>query len=687
MSHFLHRLAPPLALAAALTASACDSDPCEDVTCAEGATCSPDDGMCHCGALDGPVCGADEVCAAGSMACVPGIPDAVCSEGTRWAPGQPAFREATAEWGLAEIGARGVRLSVTDVDGDGWADLEVRRGAGAIDDFSDPSSRRTWLMRNTGDGTFEDVTESSGLLTRRNGPGGRPVEIVAWGDVDNDGDLDVYTGLGTADWDAVGMETSEILLNDGSGHFELTADTNPVRRPDDVDAPAGASFVDVDHDGWLDLWVPEHNYSTGSGGITLQNDRLWRGDGSGRFEDVTDAMGLTTEDWSSHEVLNMAGGHTRAWSANACDLSGDGYAELLASSYGRSPNHLWQARPGGDGVAFENRSVASGYAYDDDLTWDDNQFARCYCQSNPSAEGCADVPAPVVTCAANWNHGNDRQPWRLGGNSGATICGDLDNDGDLDLLTTEIRHWWAGSGSDGSEVLVNDGGDDPVFSRPGDEALGLAVPHDGPTWDEGHMTGAIFDFDNDGWPDIYIGASDYAGNRGLLYQNQGGEALAFVEVPPADGIEHNRSHGVVHADFDRDGDLDVVVGHSRARCDASAPNDCYETGQVRFFENLAGDGGNFVQLTLEGGEGTNRAAIGARVRVTAGDLTQTQEVGGGFGHYGSQNDLTLHFGLGGACEAEVEIRWPDGELTTETYTLPAGHRFHVRQGGPPVPVE
>jgi hypothetical protein len=319
----------------------------------------------------------------------------------------------------------------------------------------------------------------------------------------------------------------------------------------------------------------------------------------------------------------------------------------------------------------------SGYAYDQSFTWEDNQFARCFCQANRSAEGCADVPAPLITCGTpNWNHANDRRPWRLGGNSGATICGDVDNDGDLDLFTTEIRHWWAGSGADGSELLVNDGATDPVFDRPGDAALGLEIAHGSGNWDEGHMTAAILDFDNDAWPDLYLGASDYPGNRGLLYHQS--SALSFVEVAPAEGIDHNRSHGVVVADFDRDGDLDVIVGHSRARC--GPPNDCYATSQLRFFENLAGDGGNYVQLALEGAPGGNRGAVGARVRVTAGSVTQTQEVEGGHGHYGAQNDRVLHFGLGAACEAEVEVRWPDGTLTEERFTLPAGHRYQVRQG-------
>ena len=93
--------------------------------------------------------------------------------------------------------------------------------------------------------------------------------------------------------------------------------------------------------------------------------------------------------------------------------------------------------------------------------------------------------------------------------------------------------------------------------------------------------------------------------------------------------------------------------------------------------------GNWLQLRLTGGEGTNSAAIGARVTVTAGGVTQTQEVGGGHGHYGSQMDLVLHFGLAAACEADVTIRWPDAELAEESFTLPAGYRFNVTQDEDP----
>ena len=104
--------------------------------------------------------------------------------------------------------------------------------------------------------------------------------------------------------------------------------------------------------------------------------------------------------------------------------------------------------------------------------------------------------------------------------------------------------------------------------------------------------------------------------------------------------------------------------------------------QVRFFENVLGDGSNRIQLTLEG-TGANRSAIGARVSVTAGGVTQTQEVGGGYGHYGAQNDAMLHFGLGQHCFAKVSVRWPDAPLTEQTVYAGSGQRIRLTQGGAP----
>jgi hypothetical protein len=432
--------------------------------------------------------------------------------------------------------------------------------------------------------------------------------------------------------------------------------------------------VDVDRNGLVDLFVAH-------GGDPLQ-DMLLGGDGLGNFWDVTAVAGLTTQGWLDPAVIDAAQAHSRAWSSAACDLNGDGNPELMAASYGRAPNHLWLGVGQAPMVTFQNHSIASGYAFDDRTDWSDNESARCYCMLTPNAEGCAGVPEPeYIQCnstadAFRWNHDTDRSLYRLGGNSGTTVCGDVDNDGDMDLLTTEIVHWDVGSSSDPSELLLNDGA--ATFSRPGNDVTGLTRTHDIISWNDGDITAAIFDFDNDGWQDVYIGSTDYPGARGLLYHQWG--PGQFAPVPLEDGIDHTRSHGIAVADFDRDGDLDVVVGHSRARCE----DDCYPTPQVRMFENVSAQG-NWVQLTLEGGPYTNRSAIGARVTVTTPDgVSRTQEVGGGHGHYGIQHDLTLHFGLGANCEADVTVRWPDAELSSQTVKVVSGYRFALTQGEDPV---
>lgn len=641
-----------------------EDDPCAELECREGT-----------------------VCDAEMQRCVVEVESAVCNEGSVWAPGVQAFRNASADWGLDAAAAKGQRISVTDIDADGWADLSVRRAGSKNDDFSEGGRRASWLLRNDGAGGFEDVTQSSGLVASRlsGSPDiGRPIDTIIWGDVDNDGDLDSYTSFNKQSPSGNLEESAEIMLNNGDGTFDFGPLSSGARRAGEVDSPGGASFVDVDRDGYLDLWISQY-----AGGRSPLQDRLMRGEGGGDFVDITAEAGLETEAWSSVEVLNQARGHSLSWGGAACDLNGDGTPELLASSYGRAPNHLWHGARGEDGsVSFSNASVESGYAYDDRTDWSDNESARCFCKLNPDAEDCDGVPSPRVRCESSsdilrWNHAQDREPYRLGGNSGTTVCADVDNDGWVDLLTTEIVHWDVGSSSDPSELLYNQQTEAPSFARPGNETTGLTREFGQPPWDKGDITAAVFDFDNDGLKDVYIGSTDYPGTRGHLWHQKSDGT--FEKVGLQDGIDHKSSHGVGVADFDRDGDLDLVAGHSRNRC--SSGDHCYppDEAHARLWENTIGQDGNWLQISLEGADGTNRAAIGARVTVVTEAGQQVSDVGGGHGHYGVQHDLTRHFGLGESCAAEVTIRWPDDKLSEETFVLKAGYRYNWKQGEVPMP--
>ncbi len=589
-----------------------------------------------------------------------------CTAGTSYQNGVSLFADKSADWGLPTINPEGVRMSAVDFDGDGFLDIFVRRTGSTPDDFGPDGHRSTWLLRNTGSG-FEDVTESSGIVASRFVEGNRPADVTVWGDVDNDGDMDAFSGF---THDGSVLDAATIMLNNGDGTFGRYTGALEFEVRAQPATVGGASFVDANRDGRLDLWV-----GRGTLDGVAQPDQLYIQQPNGDFVDQSSDFGIVSQPWQNPEDLNAARAHTNSWGTTACDVTQDGVPELLSASYGRAPNHLWASNETG----FENKSLESGYAFDGNQDWTASHAARCYCASNPNDEGCNLAPAPIYQCPSprGWVHARDTQPFRLGGNSGTTVCADLNNDGLLDLFTTEIVHFDVGANSDASEVLLNDG--TGVFQRPGNDVLGITKVREGAGWDDGDITAAVFDFDNDGRNDIMLGSTDYPGTRAWLYWQQ--EDGTYRRLTTQEGINHTSSHGVVTGDFDRDGDVDFIAGHSAFRC--SSGSHCYPGGErhVRFFENTNAQDGNWIQIELEGGEGTNRAAIGAQVTVEADDLIQIQEVGGGHGHYGLQNDRVLHFGLGTNCTAEVTIRWPDASGTTQTLELQTGYRYKLTQAG------
>lgn len=602
-------------------------------------------------------------------------PPAICNDSSAWSGGA-AFEDRTEAWGLAEV--TGVKLSTADLDGDGYPDLVVNTGTPHSRDDVEGGTRYRWLLVNVDDGnggrTFVDRSLESGFFTIRDSeevePGGdlRASQIHVYGDVDNDGDLDAFAGAFT-DQNNRGTDLgdrTEILLNDGTGHFSLAPESD--LQESGGYSTSGASFADVDADGDLDLWVT--GWYEQYGDLVGEQDRLFLNDGTGHYTDVTESAGLEMERGGNNLDAYLDGSARRpAYGGTACDLDGDALPDLLASNYGRAWNQQWMNQ--GNAV-FADTARESGFSDDGDQSYVEDQFYACYCKyygpcdpdpGTPSISGCE-------TYAAYWTPGWDDQPARLNGNSFSTACGDVDNDGDNDLITAEIRHWHIGSGSDATELLLNDGSGG--FSRPGNDSNGLERQWTQADWNEGDLYVAMADVDNDGWKDILLVSSDYPYTRLFLFhQVAPGQ---FEEVAEEMGVDHPWPGGIAVADFDRDGDLDVITGSSTAR--SGTP---WTTHEVHFYENQLGSG-NFVRIELEGVT-ANRAGIGARVEVSAGGQSQTQEVSGGYGHFGIHNDTALSFGLGEACEIDtVTVTWPGGAV--ETFEgVPANYAVTLVQGG------
>jgi len=560
------------------------------------------------------------------------------------------FRVATAELGIG--GGLGTTVRAADLDGDEYPDVIATVAVGARETATD--RKRFVFMNRPGPGgvgrMLVDATVASGLLATADGVGGRGFGAVNLGDVDNDGDLDALL----CQPETAAPDATVIMRNDGHGVFTAGAELPGGRWV----CHTGA-FLDFDRDGWLDFWP----------GVYGTRPMLHRGLGDGSFEEVGGAMGLPTRPGTAIDHT----AYRRNFGVTACDLDGDGDQDVLLADYGREANHVWMW----EGDHFVERGQLLGLAFDDRMDYADDESYRCWCAANPGrCPATVAAPSPGIGCPLRgWVPGESDQAWRLGGNNFSLACGDLDDDGDLDVMSATIRHGDVGSAADPSELIYNDGAGQR-FRRPGNLATGLERPQSGLFWNLGDMMPVLADVDNDGRKDIYLTSSDYPDDHGWLWRQ--GPDGKFTDVTTASGAGHAQIHGVALVDLDLDGDLDLVAGTSTAR--GVAP-----TNALAAYWNETGQDQNWLRVRVVGGgaQKSNRAAIGARVAVTAGGRTQVQEVSGGYGHGSMQNDVALTFGLGAACAVDkIEVRWPDAAATKTSYqNVRANYRVVITEGG------
>ena len=153
--------------------------------------------------------------------------------------GSGQFEDRTVQAGLEGL-VGGINLNHADFDNDGYPDLLVLRGGWLGEDGRHPNS----LLRNRGDGTFDDVTEAAGLLAFHGS------HSAAWGDFDNDGWLDLF--VGNEEWNPAHPHPSQLFRNQGDGTFEEVAAESGIGTLGPV---KGVVWGDYDNDGWLDLYI------------------------------------------------------------------------------------------------------------------------------------------------------------------------------------------------------------------------------------------------------------------------------------------------------------------------------------------------------------------------------------------------------------------------------------------------
>ncbi len=408
--------------------------------------------------------------------------------------------------------------AAADYDGDGFPDLYLT----TIDGHDH-------LMRNRGDGTFEEVTEAAGLTDER------PTGGVAWADVDGDGDLDLIVT-------ALGSLRNYLYVNDGTGQFrEQGRDRGIALETGDVHMGMGIGVGDYDLDGWLDLFIADWHPDDSLGNRTDFN-RLLHNRGAeapGHFEDVTEAMGIDMR--SLAQVVDAKKG-SYGFAPAFVDLDDDGWPELtLAADFGTS-RLFWNE----GGVALLDTTFASGvgterngmgstfgdYDGDGDLDWfvsaiytPDFPWLGNRMYRNEGSRQFLDV--------------TDELGMRDGGWGWGTAFFDLEHDGDLDLA---LAAGWTSTPYANDPVLVwrNDGpGEWPERAQ----SLGIVFSRQG----RGLLP---FDYDVDGDLDLLVLANTEVP---ALYRNDQADGHWLVVQAIGQGANHQSLGARVRIQAHEDG--------------------------------------------------------------------------------------------------------------------------------------
>jgi hypothetical protein len=533
---------------------------------------------------------------------------------------------------------------------------------------------------------LEDITSKSGITFKHTADPAKKyiVESMSGGviifDYDRDGWPDIYfTNAPTVEMAIKGQKSRGALYrNNHDGTFSDVTDRSGLNSPCFA---MGGAVGDYDNDGWPDLYL-----------TCLGGNVLYRNNGDGSFTDVTAKASVADGRWSTGAAFG--------------DYDGDGFVDLMVANYvdfhlndlpgfGSSPNCKYRGidvqcgprglKGAGDSLFHNNGNgtfteVSKRAGVDDPSGY----YGMSVVFADFNNSGRPDIYiANDSTPKFLYKNLGDGKFKDIGLESGTAVSEDGSEQASMGIAIGDYLHvgrpsLYVTNFSDENNLLYrNDGNwnfNDVSYSS------GLALPSlPFVKWGT-----AFVDVDNDGWLDLITvsghvypqvdtlpsGARYREPKLLQLNQKDGIFCDASEEAGPA-LMEKHVSRGLAVADLFNDGNMDVVVGDL--------------DGSPMVLRNHGIPGRHWVSFELAGTK-SNRLGLNARLKIVAGEVTQTDEIHSG-GSYLSQNDLRVHFGLGDAKKiTSVEIHWPSGKIDTLA-DLAVDQYYSVLEGQGLVPAE
>jgi hypothetical protein len=527
--------------------------------------------------------------------------------------------------------------------------------------------------------SFRDVGDEAGLFPEVAGIRGHG---AAWGDIDDDGWLDLFVGtFGGKD------SKSSMLFRNSKGKFQL----DPQKPLAIGGRMTGCIFADLDNDGDLDLYVGSMpNVKNNLAGCSL-----FRNDGTGKFADVSKGNGACPEAFGGR-------------SATVLDFDGDSLLDLLVGEdpipgYNGSKTKSSRLFKNKGNLQFEDVSRPAGIPEDvpglgvtaadvNNDTWPDiflasSRGGNVLLLNDGRGKF---LESPGSRKIFEWQGAGE-----MGGDN--MVCGvciaDLNRDGLLDIvLGQHYSSPWVEPVRE--RIYINRGIKkgiptyEDVSAKVGMAPLPLKGPHV-----------EFQDYDNDGWLDLSVSLVKFADGKPhpLIFKNlgvKGGlpqfreDVLALNDFPTAEDRAIKRSGTMFDkilkekkiiymapgpsGDFDNDGRLDFFL-----------PN-WWEESRSLLLRNET-PGGNWLRIKVEGGNGINRMGIGARVKVypagklgDAAALIGCRDIATGYG-YASGQPAYAHFGLGKETAVDVEVILPNGKGTIAKRDIKPNQVFTMKQ--------